>query len=1320
MKVGPVRGVRGVRGFGVLAKVGSRVRGAIRTGAPGWACGMLFCGFAVGLAAAQPSSSSPLAPPPNGPTRNDPAWVALVDCTVHNPKPGGAATTEVLERATVVFRDGRIVAILPGERYTVEEGEDKGKEKLRPARTPLGPRVVTGEGLHVYPAFIDAAVEVDVPPPAAGPGRHFVPRVMPEREANLAAAGVGVAGGVGESLRAQGFGAAGIAPRGGVFRGRGAVVSLAKAAEEASASKPPVYRDQVYHSVSIERGPEYPDSEMGAIAVIRQALGDADWQAAARVSGTYSEGPNALDVLAPKKDGPFYLFDAPSELQLLRSAKIAAEFARSAVYVGSGTEYQRLDAVKRVLSGGGGEAVRLVLPVVFPKTPDLGTPGKQEATDLREMMHWEQAPTNARRLSEAGVGFALTTARLRDRGEFLGNVRRAVKHGLTKDEALASLTLRPAQLLGVAGELGSIDAGKRANLLVTTGDVFERKDAKGKDVKVRAVWIDGVEHEITPPPNKPLEGEWTIAFETKDPNAAEGAAAPKLVFDADNGLTVKSPKAKPDAKPKPEADAADKDAEAKPPEKAEDDKPADEKAADDKPGDDKPAAEGAKGEDALWDSTKASRVQYDGSRLSYTLDTRTPTDDSTGVVTVAGVVNWKADPPVYVATVFAKGGGRFDFTATREPAKAKHAAIGSWRVFEEDGNPRDPAAKEGLTIEFAEKRVTLTFTRKPKEGQKDHQTIEIVSRDVKYVTGAEGATATFTHELKKLGTDGKSEDTVTIEGSGDAAVLRGVSKLPDGTTHTYAARRAAETKKEDEDEAAAIAEIPKELPAPFGPYGLMKYPEAGAAVLTNATVWTLEGEGADAGVIEGGEVVIEGGKITYVGKAGAGPRPAGADVVDLAGKHVTPGIIDCHSHTGVSGGVNEGGQAVTSEVRIEDVTDPNAINWYRQLAGGVTAVNTLHGSANAIGGQSQTNKLRWGCAHPDDMHFEGAAPGIKFALGENPTNKNGGSTDTYPQSRMGVEMLIRDRFAAAKQYAAERAAGTRRRDLELDAIAEVLAGTRLVHCHSYRQDEIVMLCHVAKEYGFKIGTFQHILEGYKVADYVRDYSGGGSAFADWWAYKIEVQDAIPEGPPLMHEVGAVVSYNSDSDEMARRMNVEAAKAVKYGSLGEVEALKFVTLNAAKQLKVDDRTGSLARGKDADIAVWSGHPLSTLSRCEMTFVDGRKLFSRADDAEHRARIRTERARLIQKVLTEAKKKKGDDAGEAKPAGASPGAAGDRPARRRRPGTDTRPGGVASEPPRGADDADALTEEDLMIEAYYRDLINRGFDPESHRPGVCGCW
>jgi imidazolonepropionase-like amidohydrolase len=310
-------------------------------------------------------------------------------------------------------------------------------------------------------------------------------------------------------------------------------------------------------------------------------------------------------------------------------------------------------------------------------------------------------------------------------------------------------------------------------------------------------------------------------------------------------------------------------------------------------------------------------------------------------------------------------------------------------------------------------------------------------------------------------------------------------------------------------------------------------------------------------------------------------------------------------------------------------------------------VNQLHGSANAIGGQSWTVKVRWGVAHPDEMAFAGAAPGIKFALGENPRRANGTAPNPrYPNTRMGVEALLRDRFAAAVAWRREVAAYEAlppdrrakvlppRRDLELEALAEVLAAARRIHCHSYRQDEIFMLCGLAREYGIKVGTFQHVLEGYKVAPEIAAAAIGASSFSDWWAYKFEVYDAIPDNGAILHAAGVLVSFNSDSDELARRLNTEAGKAVKYGGLEPHEALCFVTRNPAIQLGIFDRCGSLTAGKDADLVLWSDDPLSYAARCEATWVDGRLLFSLDQDTKARAHIAAERQRLVQKALAAA--------------------------------------------------------------------------------------
>jgi imidazolonepropionase-like amidohydrolase len=419
-------------------------------------------------------------------------------------------------------------------------------------------------------------------------------------------------------------------------------------------------------------------------------------------------------------------------------------------------------------------------------------------------------------------------------------------------------------------------------------------------------------------------------------------------------------------------------------------------------------------------------------------------------------------------------------------------------------------------------------------------------------------------------------------------------------------------------------------------------PEQPAALLIkNATVWTSGPQGK----LENTDVLVQKGKIAAIGKSLA--APAGAVVVDAAGQHLTPGIIDAHSHSAIVGSVNEGTNISTAEVRIADVIDSESTEIYQQLGGGVTAVNLLHGSANSIGGQNAVIKMRWG-ALPQDLLFDKAPQGIKFALGENPKQSNWNVEQRrYPQTRQGVEQSIEERFLAAVDYRRQwkeyndsgLAKGSKvppRRDYQLDAIVEILEGKRLVHAHSYRADEILMLLRVAEKHGFKIASLQHILEGYKVADEIAAHGAGASTFSDWWAYKYEVIDAIPWNGAIMWQKGVVVSFNSDDDELARRLNLEAGKAVRYGKVPEEEALKFVTLNPAKQLGIDQWVGSIEVGKDADLALWSGHPMSTYSRCEKTWVDGRKYFDREADQESRQKVAAERAELIAKIKAQSAK------------------------------------------------------------------------------------
>lgn len=417
-------------------------------------------------------------------------------------------------------------------------------------------------------------------------------------------------------------------------------------------------------------------------------------------------------------------------------------------------------------------------------------------------------------------------------------------------------------------------------------------------------------------------------------------------------------------------------------------------------------------------------------------------------------------------------------------------------------------------------------------------------------------------------------------------------------------------------------------------YGFDSIPDSETIVIKNATVWTNEADG----VMKNGTVIIQDGKIKYCGTRPPS-APGGARIIDAEGKHVTSGIIDEHSHIAIWKGVNEGGQAISAEVSIGDVVHPDDINIYRQLSGGVTAAQLLHGSANPIGGQSALIKLKWGHT-PEEMLIDNAPGFIKFALGENVKQSNWGQYNTvrFPQTRMGVEQVFYDGFQRARDYTTRKQQFANgelkikpRVDLELETLSEILDKKRFISCHSYVQSEINMLMHVADSMGFTLNTFTHILEGYKLADKMAAHGAGGSTFSDWWAYKYEVNEAIPYNAKMMHDHGVVVAINSDDAEMGRRLNQEAAKAVKYGGMSEEDAWKMVTLNPAKLLHLDDRMGSLKVGKDADVVVWSDHPLSVRAKVDYTVIDGTILYERETADNLYQRNQAEKARIISKML-----------------------------------------------------------------------------------------
>ncbi|MCP3918109.1 MAG: amidohydrolase family protein [bacterium] len=386
----------------------------------------------------------------------------------------------------------------------------------------------------------------------------------------------------------------------------------------------------------------------------------------------------------------------------------------------------------------------------------------------------------------------------------------------------------------------------------------------------------------------------------------------------------------------------------------------------------------------------------------------------------------------------------------------------------------------------------------------------------------------------------------------------------------------------------------------------------GDAVIRNVTIHSAVGPAVQ------GDVAVKDGKIVGVGEVEA---PEGAHEIDGEGMHLAPGVVDCHSHMAIERGVNEGTVSITAEVTIADSVNPDDLTIFRALAGGVTTIRQLHGSANAIGGRDSVLKLKWKRT-ADELRFPGALEGIKFALGENPKRSRSRENTRFPGTRMGVEAIFYRAFERAREYQAEwdayekaKAAGDDpappRRDVRLDVLAGILEGDVHVHSHCYRADEILMLIRASQHFGFQIATLQHVLEGYKVAHEMAEAKVPGSTFSDWWAYKVEAYDAVPHCAALMMEAGVLTSINSDSGEMVRRLYAEAGKSLRYGDMGRVNALQLVTLNPAKQLGIGDRVGSIEVGKDADLVLLNGDPLSPRTRVEWTMVDGHIEFTRRD-------------------------------------------------------------------------------------------------------------
>ncbi|UOQ96277.1 amidohydrolase family protein [Hymenobacter sp. 5317J-9] len=968
---------------------------------------------------------------------------------VYDQRPGVFAFTHAtlftdyktkISDATLLVRDGKVVTAGPAAAVKI----------------PAGAVVQDVRGKFIYPGFVDVYTSYGVPeiPAAQRQSRRVGPQFDSQKtgayswnqaihpEVN-AAEQFKINNDQATAYRALGFGAVLTQQADGIMRGTAALVSLNTNRREQEV----MLLEKAASGLSFDKGTstqDYPGSLMGSIALLRQTYLDAQWNQ----RSPSRERNLSLQALSQQKALPA-IFQVSDKLSALRADKLGDEAGQQYIIKGRGDEYQRLDDLKKT-------GAAFVLPLNFPDAYDVADVYDALRIPLEDLKHWELAPANAARLSQAGVPFALTAADLKDKKKFLPNLRKAAQYGLSETAALQALTETPARLLRAQDRVGALKPGMEANFIVCSANLL------ADDNVLLDNWVQGERYQLSTVP-----ADYRGVYSLKIGSQPEG----RFLIQG-----------------KPEA-------------------------------------------------PELKIVPTAGDTLKGNL---TVTSD--------------------LATV----------------------------VF----NPAD---------------------RKKKKGEKEPD--------------------------KKPAAEG----SVRLSGyyTQEGRVFQGDGLLADGTPVKWRAVRQEEaTRAAKRDSAKATpAPVLGSVMFPFAAYGRAAMPSQQPTLIKNATVWTSDA----AGKLESTDVLLENGKITKIGKNLSLPK--GARSIDGTGKHLAPGIIDEHSHLAISGGVNEGTQAVTSEVRIGDVVDNEDVGIYRDLAGGVVAAQLLHGSANPIGGQSALVKMRWG-ATPEDMKIAGAPGFIKFALGENVKQSNWGEMNVlrFPQTRMGTEQVFVDAFTRAKEYEQEWKAWNKlgkskqqkgeapRRDLELEALVEILNQQRFITCHSYVQSEINMLLNVADRLGFKVNTFTHILEGYKVADKMKAHGVNASTFSDWWAYKNEVKDAIPYNAAIMTRAGLNVAINSDDAEMSRRLNQEAAKTVKYGGLTEEEALRLVTINPAKMLHLDARMGSIKEGKDADVVLWSDNPLSIYAHPEYTFVDGREMFSLAADAALRADIQKERQRLVQAMLT----------------------------------------------------------------------------------------
>lgn len=911
--------------------------------------------------------------------------------------------SQVINKGTLLIKDGKVVAV--GSSVTI------------PANTVIEDLT----GITIYPSFIDAFTDFGIAKPkrAEGGGRsaqyeasregfYWNDHIMPE---NNAVEKFSYDAKTAKKYREAGFGVVNAHIQDGIARGTGVLVAL----NDMGTAGDRILEDESGQFFSFDKSvtsrQSYPTSLMGSTALMRQVYHDLKWYE----SGNVDTKDRSLEALSENKGLP-QIFAAGGNGNISRADKIGDQFGINYIILGAGDEYERMESVKKT-------GAKLIIPINFPKAYDVSDPFAASYVNVAEMRHWNLAPSNPKILADNSIEFALTTHELSSTSDFASMLRKAIERGLKKEQALAALTTIPAKVLGKSNQIGTLQTGKYANFLVTSGDVFE------KETTIYENWVQGQKHQLADKNIKDVRGDYTlnIGGSMFQMSLAGKLESPSIEIKKD---TVKLP-----------------------------------------------------------------------AKLSYKND---------------------------------------------------------W----------------------------INFSFATDEGSKSYVLTGLVTKDT------------------------------------DA--LSGKLIMPNGNETTFSATKSkAFTAKNDDKE---IEEKEADLMALTYPnlgYGYKTKPTAKTMLFKNATVWT----GFE--ILENTDVLVRNGKIDKVGKDLKGGNAA---VIDATGKHLTAGIIDEHSHiAGLS--INEAGHNSSAEVRMTDVLDPKDINIYRNLAGGVTTFQLLHGSANPIGGQSAIIKLKWG-EDVDGLVFPDMPKFIKFALGENVKQSNWGSYSRFPQTRMGVEQVMVNYFQRAKEYDALKKSGKPYRvDEELETLAEILNGERFISCHSYVQSEINMLMKVAEKFNFRINTFTHILEGYKVADKMKEHGVGGSTFSDWWAYKYEVKDAIPYNAAIMASQGVTVAINSDDREMSRRLNQEAGKTMKYGGVDEIEAWKMVTLNPAKLLHIDHKVGSIEEGKDADLVLWTDYPLSVYAKAEKTIIDGAVYFDKDLDEAQRTAIQKERAQLTQMMLDE---------------------------------------------------------------------------------------